>query len=98
MKYGQLNCRKKTDSKFPADAGYVTDKANVTVAVPRNMKIRPLCIIGDQQKACPWRLQLQMADDKFFHKIFNGLSTSKYVKHMISSPMRHTKMLHGCTG
>jgi len=52
----------------------------VTVAVPRNIKIRPLCKPEDQRKACPWRLQLQTADDKTFHKIFNGLSTSKIHK------------------
>jgi len=98
VKLGKLSCRQKTDSKFPADAGYEADKATVKVAVPRNMKIKPLRKTGIERKARTWRLRLQTADDKFFHKNFSGFSTSKYIKCMISSPVRYTKMLHGCTG
>jgi hypothetical protein len=58
---------------------------------------RPLCITGGSTEGLSWRLQLRTADDKFFYKIFNEFSTSKYIK-CISLPVRHTKMLHGCTG
>jgi hypothetical protein len=45
MHVGKLNCRVKTNPKFPADAGFPCDKVPVTAAVQEHDKINTLYFV-----------------------------------------------------
>jgi hypothetical protein len=44
MKFGKLNCRGKTDPKFPADAGFLCINTCMSAALLRDMITGAQCI------------------------------------------------------